>query len=73
VSCLVILLLRTLFHCNFKKMRSCDFFFLIRWCLQAEKDFMIYDDVEKLYKRHSKILDIACVVEKNIDGAFLVF
>jgi len=54
-------------------MRSCDFFFLIRWCLQAEKDFMIYDDVEKLYKRHSKILDIACVVEKDIDGAFLVF
>lgn len=36
---------------------------------QAEKDFMIYDDVEKLYKRHSKVLDIACVVEKDLNGA----
>jgi hypothetical protein len=32
---------------------------------------MIYDDVEELYKRHSKVLDIACVVEKDINGACL--
>ena len=30
---------------------------------------MICDEVEKLYKRYSKVLDIACVVEKDVNGA----
>jgi len=42
------------------------------WVNKAEKDFMLYDDVEKLYKRHSKVLDIACVVEKDLNGPGLL-